>query len=194
MDVTFFESPAEFRAWLAEHHATASELWVGYYRKGSGRTGITWAESVDEALCYGWIDGIRKRVDEISYANRFTPRKRGSTWSATNIERVGELREEGRMTPAGLRAFEARKENRSGIYSYEQRGDTLPEPYAERLRTNAAAWAFFQRQSASYRKAAAWWVVSAKKEETRQRRLETLVEDSARGRTIPQFTRKPPAP
>ena len=189
MDIKFFKTPSEFRAWLEKHHATERELWVGYYRKGSGRQGITWPESVDEALCFGWIDGIRKSVDAESYANRFTPRRPRSIWSAVNIGRVEELTREGRMRPAGLKAFEARTENRSAIYAYEQRGPGLPEPYAKRLRRNKAAWEFFQAQTASYRKLVSWWVSSAKKEETRLKRLGKLIEDSAAGRTLPQFTR-----
>ena len=187
MQITFFKSPGEFRKWLEKHHATARELWVGYYKKGSGKPSMTWPESVDEALCFGWIDGIRKSVDEDSYTIRFTPRKPGSTWSSVNIKRVQELSEKGLMQPAGLEAFAARKEYRSGIYSYEQRGDQLPEPYAAGLRKNKAAWDFFQAQPPSYRKAAYWWVVGAKKEETRLKRLEQLIEASAGGRRIGQF-------
>lgn len=189
MEVKFFRTPAEFRAWLEKHHAAARELWVGYYRKGSGRQGITWQESVDEALCYGWIDGIRRRLDEVSYANRFTPRRPRSNWSAVNIRRVGELEREGRMRPAGLAAFAARSEERSAVYTYEQRKAELEGPYAKRLRANKDAWEFFRAQTASYRKAVSWWVTSAKREETRQRRLAQLMEDSARGRTVPQYTR-----
>jgi uncharacterized protein YdeI (YjbR/CyaY-like superfamily) len=144
---------------------------------------------VDEALCFGWIDGIRKSVDEISYTIRFTPRKPTSIWSAVNIKRARELSAQGLMLPEGLRAFAARKENRSGIYSYEQRSDQLPGPYSGKLKRNKAAWKFFQAQPPSYRKAASWWVVSAKKEETRLKRLEKLIEDSAHERIISQFTR-----
>jgi uncharacterized protein YdeI (YjbR/CyaY-like superfamily) len=187
MQITFFETPGEFRKWLEKHHATAKELWVGYYKKGSGKPSMTWPESVDQALCFGWIDGIRKSVDEDSYTIRFTPRKQGSIWSSVNIKRVQELSEQGLMQPPGLQAFAARKENKSGIYSYEQRGDQLPEPYAGLLRKNKAAWDFFQAQPPSYRKAAGWWVVSAKKEETRLKRLEQLIEDSAGGRRIGRF-------
>jgi len=164
-------------------------LWVGFYKKDSGKPSITWPESVDQALCFGWIDGLRKSVDEETYTIRFTPRQPGSVWSAVNMRRVEELKEQGLMQPGGLRAFAARRENRSGIYSYEQRGDQLAEPYRATLAQNEAAWDFFQKQPASYRKAAGWWVVSAKKEETRRKRLETLIVDSAAGRTIPQFTR-----
>jgi len=190
MKITFFKSPAEFRNWLEQHHATAQELWAGFYKKSSGKTSITWSESVDEALCFGWIDGIRKSVDDRSYTIRFTPRKPRSIWSAANIKRVEELNRQGRMQTAGQKAFEARLENKSGIYSYEQRKVELDEPYGKKLRQNKEAWQFFQVQPASYRKAANWWVLSAKKEETRLKRLENLIDDSAHGRTIPQFTRR----
>ena len=150
---------------------------------------MTWPESVDEALCFGWIDGLRKSVDAISYSIRFTPRRPTSIWSAVNVKRVQGLTEQGRMGPAGLQAFARRKEYRSGIYSYEQRSATLVEPYATRLTKNRAAWNFFRAQPASYQKAMNWWVVSAKREATRLKRLEQLTEDSARGKRIAQLTR-----
>jgi uncharacterized protein YdeI (YjbR/CyaY-like superfamily) len=190
MEITFFKSRADFRKWLEKHHTTAQELWVGYYKKDSGRPSITWPESVDEALCFGWIDGLRKSVDEISYKIRFTPRKPRSIWSAVNIKRAEELLLEGRMQPAGQRAFEARLENRSGIYSYEQRKAELDDPYGAKFRQNRGAWEFFEAQPASYRRAAIWWVLSARKEETRLKRLEKLIAESAQGRRISQFTRK----
>lgn len=190
-DVCFFPTPADFRAWLEGHHETARELWVGYRKKGSTEPCVTWAESVDEALCFGWIDGLRKSLDERSYTNRFTPRKPGSVWSATNIARVKELLREGRMRPAGLAAFEKRRENRSGIYSYEQRSVDLPAELAADLLANPAAAEFFSRRPASYRKAAVWWVVSAKLEATRHKRLATLVELSAAGERLPQFVPNP---
>jgi len=190
MKVTFFNSPPDFRNWLEIHHAAAQELWVGYYKKDSGRPSMTWPESVDEALCFGWIDGIRKSVDDTSYTIRFTPRKPRSIWSAVNIRRAQELANLGRMRPAGLKAFQARQENKSGVYSYEQRSHKLEGAYEEKLKKNKAAWDFFQAQPPSYRKAANWWVVSAKKEETRLKRLNKLIEDSAQGRTLPSFTRK----
>jgi uncharacterized protein YdeI (YjbR/CyaY-like superfamily) len=180
----FFKTPAAFRKWLAAHHATESELWVGFYKKGSGKSSITWPESVDEALCFGWIDGLRKSIDEESYMIRFTPRKSSSVWSAVNMKNVAKLIEENRMQPAGLKAFAARKENRSGIYSYEQRSPELVEPYLGRLKLNRAAWKFFQAQPPSYRKVMNWWVVSAKQEETRGKRLERLIEESAQGRRM----------
>lgn len=190
-DVHFFPTPEGFRAWLELHHATARELWVGYRKKGAGEVNVTWAESVDEALCFGWIDGIRKSLDERSYTNRFTPRKAGSVWSATNIGRVEELTREGRMRPAGLAAFAARRENRSGIYSYEQRSVDLPPEFAADLAASSRAAEFFASRPASYRKAAVWWVISAKLETTRRKRLATLVELSAAGERLPQFIPTP---
>jgi uncharacterized protein YdeI (YjbR/CyaY-like superfamily) len=192
MKVVFFPSPSYLRKWFEKHHTTERELWVGFFKKGSGKPSVTWPESVDEALSVGWIDGIRKSVDEQSYTIRFTPRRPRSIWSAVNIKRVRALAGEGRMRPAGLTAFRARRENRSGIYSYEQRRDQLEEPYGSMLKKNAAAWAHFQTQPPSYRKAAGWWVVSARKEETRLKRLDKLIKDSARGRRISQFTRPTP--
>jgi uncharacterized protein YdeI (YjbR/CyaY-like superfamily) len=184
----FFKTQSDLRQWFLAHHAAATEQWVGFYKKDSGKASITWPQSVDEALCFGWIDGIRKSIDDVSYMIRFTPRKPRSIWSAVNIKRAGELTAQDLMKPAGLQAFAAREENRSGIYSYEQRSPELPDQYAKKLKKNAAAWKFFQSQSPSYRKAANWWVVSAKKEETRLKRLEKLIEHSTHARTIPQFT------
>jgi uncharacterized protein YdeI (YjbR/CyaY-like superfamily) len=172
------------RRWFAKYHGAATELWVSFYKVDSGKPSVTWPESVGEALCFGWIDGMRKRIDELSYAIRFTPRRSGSTWSSINIRRVKELGEQGLMQPAGWRAFQARKESKSAIYSYEQRPNTLPEPHQQKLRKNPRAWEFFQAQAPWYRKTASWWVVSAKKEETRLRRLEQLIEDCAHGRRI----------
>jgi uncharacterized protein YdeI (YjbR/CyaY-like superfamily) len=190
MKPTFFDSPAKLRAWFEVHHAKRDELWVGFHKKDSGKASVTWPESVDEALCVGWIDGIRKGIDATRYTIRFTPRKATSVWSAINTRRMAVLISEKRVRPPGLRAFEARRENRSGIYSYEQRGDQLAEPYAGKLRKNRKAWAYWQTCPASYRKAAGWWVVSAKKEETRAARLARLIELSAAGERIPQFTRR----
>jgi len=192
MKPRFFPTPATFRAWLRLHHADANELWVGYYKKASGKPSITWPESVDEALCFGWIDGIRKSIDDLRYTIRFTPRKPGSVWSSINIKRAEALIEQRRMQPAGLRAYQARKENKSGIYSYEQRSVDLPEPYSRLLKKNAAAWRFFQTQSSSYRRVVYWWIVSAKKEETRLKRLERLIALSARGQRLPEYTGKKP--
>jgi uncharacterized protein YdeI (YjbR/CyaY-like superfamily) len=193
MNPTFFPTPAAFRAWLEQHHAHADVLLIGYYKVGSGKPSITWPESVDEALCFGWIDGVRKSVDGFSYTIRFTPRKPGSIWSSVNIKRAQALIEHGRMQPAGLKAFEARKENKSGIYSYEQRSVDLAEPYNGLLKANEAAWSFFETQPAHYRKAVCWWIISAKKEETRLKRLEKLMEHSVRGERLPEFKPRKPA-
>jgi uncharacterized protein YdeI (YjbR/CyaY-like superfamily) len=180
----FFRTPADFRTWLDKNHATATELWVGFYTKDSGKPSITWPDSVDQALCFGWIDGLRKRVDEISYQIRFTPRRRGSIWSAINIKRARELARQKQMRPTGLKAFAARIENKSGIYSYEQRSTELSEPYAKLLKTNKAASNFFEKQPPSYRKMISWWIISAKKEETRMTRLAKLIRESAKGKRL----------
>jgi uncharacterized protein YdeI (YjbR/CyaY-like superfamily) len=190
MKPTFFRSGAALRKWLQQHGATRRELLVGFYKTDSGKPSITWPESVDEALCFGWIDGVRKRVDEVSYTIRFTPRKSGSTWSSINIKRVEALINEDRMTPSGLQAFAARRENKSGIYSYEKRPDKLVEPYAGMLAAKAGAARFFAQQAPSYQRAATWWVISAKQEDTRLRRARTLIELSGKGELIPQFTRR----
>ncbi len=180
---TFFPTPSGFRAWLGKHHRTVPELLVGFFRKDSGTPSITWPESVDQALCFGWIDGVRRRVDEERYSIRFTPRRARSIWSAVNIRRVEELTAVGLMQPAGLEAFGRRSEATSRIYSYEQRHTIVLDPaHQRRLESNRKAWAFFQAQPPSYRKVALYWVVSAKKEETRLRRLETLIAASADGR------------
>ena len=184
MKAKFFRTPADFRTWLEKNHSTATEVWVGFYKKDSEKPSIRWPESVDEALCFGWIDGIRKRVDEISYQIRFTPRRRGSVWSATNIKRTKELAQEGRMRSTGLSAFAARIENKSGIYSYEQRNTELGEPYAKLLKKNKAASNFFKKQPPSYRKMIGWWIISAKKEETRMARLAKLISESAKGKRL----------
>lgn len=181
---TFFKTPADFRKWLDKHHADTSELWVGFHKKDSGKPSITWPESVDEALSYGWIDGIRKRVDETSYKIRFTPRRARSVWSSINIKRVAELTKEGRMKPAGEKAFASRLENKSRIYAYEQLEPELPEQYEAQLRKNKAAAKFFESQPPSYRKIIVWWIVSAKQEETRQKRLGKLIEASVQGRRL----------
>jgi uncharacterized protein YdeI (YjbR/CyaY-like superfamily) len=186
---TFFVTQADFRAWLEKHHESSRELWVGFHKKAVGRPSITWPEAVDEALCFGWIDGVRKSIDAESYMNRFTPRKPGSIWSDVNVRRARELSRLGLMSPAGRAAFRERTEARTAVYSYEQRNaPVLGDAYERQLRANPQAWDFFQSQPPGYRKAATWWVISAKKEETRQRRLGTLIEDSARGRRVPPLT------
>jgi uncharacterized protein YdeI (YjbR/CyaY-like superfamily) len=181
----FFGRPSDFRRWLEKSHERAEELWVGFYKKGTGRASITWDESVDEALCFGWIDGIRKSVDERSYMIRFTPRKPKSIWSDKNVRRMEELIAEGRVAPAGLAAFERKEDSRAGRYSFEQGGVTLGAEYEARLRANAKAWADFTARPPSYRKTVTWWILSAKREETRLRRLDVLIEHSAKGEKIP---------
>lgn len=183
-DVQIFATPAEFRSWLEANHDVASEVWVGYYKKGSGKTSMAYPASVDEGLCFGWIDGITRRIDDEVYTIRFTPRQKRSNWSTTNIARVEELNASGRMHPAGMRAFEARTKDRTGMYSYENRPADLPEAYHARLEANEAAWTWWQTQTPSYRRAATWWVVSAKQEATRDRRLEMLIADCAMGRQV----------
>ena len=182
MTPKFFRTASAFRVWLAKNHTAATELLVGFHKKGSGKPSMTWPESVDEALCFGWIDGVRRRVDDDSYSIRFSPRRARSIWSAVNMKRATELAASGRMKPAGLRAYAAREENRSGIYAYEQRSDTFPEPYAGKLKKHRAAWTFFMAQPPGYRKRIGWWIVSAKKEETRLARLTRLIGDAAGGR------------
>jgi len=189
MKPTFFASSSELRQWLAEHHAETKELWVGFYKKSSGKPSITWPEAVDEALCFGWIDGVRKSIDDVSYTIRFTPRKPRSIWSAVNIKRAKELTRLGLMRQAGLKAFEKRAEEKSGIYAYEQKNAELDDAYEQQFRANKKAWDFFQAQAPWYQRTATWWVISAKKEETRLRRLATLIEDSENGRTIAGLTR-----
>jgi uncharacterized protein YdeI (YjbR/CyaY-like superfamily) len=170
---------------MALNHAAADELLVGFHKKATGRPSLTWPESVDEALSFGWIDGVRRRIDDASYAIRFTPRRKGSTWSAINIRRVAVLAEAGRMHPAGLAAFAKRSGKKSAVYSYEQRYEArLEAPHAKRFRARRAAWAFFAAQPPSYRQIAIYWVVSAKKDETRRARLDRLIEASAAGRRI----------
>lgn len=190
MDPVFFERPDELREWFERNHDSAGELWVGFRRKASGLPSLTWSEAVDEALCFGWIDGIRRSVDATGYAHRFTPRRPGSNWSAVNVAKVEALRAAGRMRPEGEAAFARRSEARTGVYSYENRDQAALTPSMEQMfRADAAAWKFFCAQPAGYRKTAIWWVVSAKREETRARRLATLIADSAAGRRLKQLTR-----
>ena len=187
MDVkpTFFATPAAFRAWLKKHHQTADELWVGFYRKESGKPSITWSESVDEALCFGWIDGIRKKVSDEAYTNRFTPRRPGSNWSAINIAKVELLTKQKRMAAAGVAAFAKRSEAKSRIYTYEQKDViTFEKAFEKAFKANKAAWAFFQAQPPYYRKLMTRWVSGAKQEETRRRRLDKLIAACKSGRRL----------
>jgi len=191
MKPLYFASPAEWREWLSRNHESCPELWVGFYKKGSGRASITWPESVDHALCFGWIDGIRKSIDESRYVIRFTPRRAGSTWSAVNVKRVGELKKTGLMQPAGLKAFAGKIAGKSGIYSYEQRKTaTFSREYQKLFREQPKAWEYFGSQPPSYRRLCTYWVITAKQEATRLRRLKALIADSARSRRIQPLTRK----
>jgi uncharacterized protein YdeI (YjbR/CyaY-like superfamily) len=191
MPPTFFQSAAAFHSWLEKNHNKTQELLVGFYRKDSGKAGITYAEALDEALCFGWIDGIRKRFDESSYTVRFTPRKRDSIWSAVNTKRVGELMKLGRMHTAGQKVFDGRDKTKSNLYSYERAACKLDGAFEKKFRANKRAWDFYQLQPPGYRRTSAWWVISAKQEETRQRRLAQLIEDSANGRRIGPLTASP---
>jgi uncharacterized protein YdeI (YjbR/CyaY-like superfamily) len=185
---TFFETPADFRKWLERNHDKAAELLVGFYKRDSGRPSITWPESVDQALCFGWIDGVRKRIDDVSYTIRFTPRRRGSIWSAVNIRRVAELQKLGLMQPGGLKAFEARTAKKSGIYSYEKAPVELAPADEKKFRANKKAWKYFNGQAPSYRRVAIHYVTSAKREETRARRLALLIDDSSHERRLAAYT------
>lgn len=185
--------PSDFRRWLEKHHDKAQELWVGFYKRSSDKLSITWPEAVDQALCFGWIDGIHKRIGDVSYTIRLTPRKPNSTWSSVNIKRARELSKLGLMRPAGLKALAERKQDKADIYSYEQRKTArLSDAFERQFRANKKAWAFFQAQAPWYRRTATYWVISAKKEETRLKRLAALINSSAHGRTIPPLTRPTP--
>jgi uncharacterized protein YdeI (YjbR/CyaY-like superfamily) len=188
-EAIFFETPGALRAWLQEHHAAASELWVGYYKKGSDRRSLTWSDVVDEALCVGWIDGKAQRIDEHRYKQRLSPRRRNSNWSAINVAKVAELRAQGRMTPAGEAAFAGRREDSPGTLSYERRHEaTFDAKQKDAFRANAPAWEWFAAQSASYRSMATFWVVSAKRPETQARRLATLIDCSSEERRVPPLS------
>jgi uncharacterized protein YdeI (YjbR/CyaY-like superfamily) len=187
----FFKTPDDWRKWLEENHNRTSELLVGFYRKDSCKPSITWPQSVDVALCFGWIDGVRRRIDSTSYSIRFTPRTPRSIWSVVNIKRFGELTAAGLVHPAGTKAFEARAGERSGVYSFEQAKVELTAAQQKQFRNNKPAWTFFQSQPPWYKKTATWWVISAKRPETRDKRLAVLIKDSAESRTIGPLTRKP---
>lgn len=190
MKPRYFATPAQLRAWLEKNHATKKELLVGFYKKGSGRPSITWPESVDEALCFGWIDGVRRSLGEEAYTIRFTPRKTTSIWSSVNVARVATLTEQGRMKDAGHRAFAARKPHKTGVYSFERKEVATLSPIQEkRLRANRKAAAFFDAQAPWYRRTALHWVVSAKREDTRERRLAQLIADSEAQRLIGPLAR-----
>ena len=177
-EVTHFATPAELREWFSQHTVSAQQLWVGFHKKGSGTPSITWPESVDEALCVGWIDGVRKRVDDASYVIRFTPRKTTSIWSVVNVNRVAALTAEGRMQPAGLAAFSARSPEKTGVYAFEQDAPELSAADVHLFKKHNAAWQFFEAQPPGYRRLMSWRVVSAKRYETRAKRLQMLIDAS----------------
>jgi uncharacterized protein YdeI (YjbR/CyaY-like superfamily) len=185
---TFFPTPADFRAWLEAHHDKLREQLVGFHKKDSGKPSITWPESVEVALCFGWIDGVRKSLDDTSYTIRFTPRKPISTWSSININLVGKLTKQGLMHPAGLKAFAARSEKKSGIYAYEQRKTArFTREQEKQFRANKPAWTFFRSQAPWYQRVCTWWVISAKRKETRLKRLSELIGHSQNQRRIPRL-------
>jgi uncharacterized protein YdeI (YjbR/CyaY-like superfamily) len=189
-EATFFATPSALRAWFEENHQTAAELVVGFYKRGSGKESITWPQSVDEALCFGWIDGVRHSLGDAAYRIRFTPRRSTSNWSAVNVARVAALTNLGRMRPAGLRAFEARKPEKTGIYAFERnKAAKLTMAQEKRLRANRKATAFFHAQPPWYQRTVIHWVISAKREETCERRLSILIRDSAAGRRVPPLAR-----
>jgi len=184
MKPRYFRSQTDFRRWLDANHASARELLVGFYKKASGKGGLGYKEAVDEALCFGWIDGIKKRVDEASYTHRFTPRRPGSIWSAINLKRMQELIASGVVSKAGLETYERRDPKRAGLYSFENRPKTFDAPLEKTFRANARAWTFFLAQPPGYRKVCTFFVMSAKKEETRLRRLEVLMNVSSKGQRL----------
>ena len=181
MKPTFFASASEFRKWLEKNHAKKTELLVGFYKVGSGKQNMTWSESVDQALCFGWIDGVRKSIDEHSYYIRFTPRKPSSIWSAVNIKKINELTKQGLMHEAGLSAYAKRKDHKSAIYSFEKEEMKLPPAFEKLFRANKKAWKFFESLAPSYRKTSVHWVMSAKQEATQAKRLQVLISDSEKG-------------
>lgn len=184
-NITFFKTPLHFRKWLLKNQDKCKELWVGYYKKDTGKPSITWQESVDEALCFGWIDGIRKKIDELSYAIRFTPRNPKSNWSKININRITELNNLGLVNQKGWELFEKRDKTKSEEYSFEQRKEAkLPNNFLKIFKANKKAWDFFQSQPEGYKRIATWWCISAKQEETKLRRLNQLILDSESQRKI----------
>jgi uncharacterized protein YdeI (YjbR/CyaY-like superfamily) len=184
MKPRYFKSQADFRRWLEAHHASAPELLVGFWKKDSGKGGLGYKEAVDEALCFGWIDGIKKRVDDSSYTHRFTPRRRGSIWSAINLKRMKELIASGLVSKAGLETYEGRDPKKAGLYSFENRPQAFDPAIEKTFRANARAWTFFLAQPPGYRKVCIFFVMSAKKEETRLRRLEVLMNASSKGQRL----------
>lgn len=187
--VTYFKTPAALRKWFEKNHSKKPELWIGYYKKASGKESVTYKQALDEALCFGWIDGIVKGIDEDKYCQRWTPRRATSIWSAVNINKVKALIESGKMTPAGLKAFNERDVKRTNMYSFEQKSLELPSQFEKKFKANKKAWANFQAMPPSYKKPAIWWVISAKQEATQMKRLDTLIADSEAGKRIKHLIR-----
>ncbi len=189
MELRFFATPGDFNKWLENNHKDFNEQWVGFYKVKSGIPSITWSESVDEALCYGWIDGLRKSIDEKSYKIRFTPRRPKSIWSAVNIKKIKELTKLGKMKPAGIEAFKKLAEKKSNVYSFDQKNIVLEKSFEQKIKANDNAWAFFRSLPPSAKKSSIWWIMSAKRGDTRLRRLNTLIDCSEQGMRVPPLQR-----
>ncbi|MBR9919944.1 MAG: bacteriocin-protection protein [Bacteroidetes bacterium] len=190
MEILFFPTPNDFRDWLDANHEKLDEQWIGFYKKKTGKASITWPQSVDEALCYGWIDGLRKSIDEKSYKIRFTPRRPTSHWSDVNVRRFKELKKEGRIQPAGLAAYKKKKDDNTARASYEQNKLEFSEAYIQKIKSNKVAWAYYKKLPPYALKASKWYVLSAKQEKTRQRRLQILIDSCEEGKKIPQLRKK----
>lgn len=188
INIKFFETQDAFRKWLEKNHNKKDELWLAYYKKSSGKESITYKQAVDEALCFGWIDGIVKGIDEEKYCQRYTPRRPNSIWSAVNIKKIAELTKAGKMHETGLKAFNNRDLKQAGLYSFEQKEIIMPAAFLKKLKSNKNAWKYFNNMPKGYQKTATWWVISAKQESTRLRRLDTLIKDSEAGRKIALLT------
>lgn len=186
-NIKFFKTAADLRKWFEKYHAKKDELWLGYYKKNSGKPSVKYGEAVDQALCFGWIDGIAKGIDEDKYCQRFTPRRKGSIWSAINHKKVEQLIKNKQMTAAGLKVYNERDKKKTNLYSFEQDKHELPLKYEKKFKANKTAWGNFHKFPPSYRKPAIWWVISAKQDETQMRRLDTLIEDSGNGLRIKQL-------
>jgi len=187
-NIKFFKTQATFRAWLEKNHNKKDELWLGYYKKASGKTSVTYKEALEEVLCFGWIDGISKNIDEEKYCQRYTPRRKGSIWSAVNINKAEKLIKNGKMHSTGLHVYKNRDLKRAGLYSNEQKEIKFPAALLKMMKANKKAWENYSKMPPGYRKTSTWWVISAKQEETRQRRMKTLILDSEAGRRIALLT------
>ena len=187
-NIKFFKTQAAFRVWLEKNHNKKDELWLGYYKKASGKTSVTYKQALEEVLCFGWIDGISRSIDEEKYCQRYTPRRKGSIWSAVNIKKAEELIKNGKMHSSGLHVYKNRDPKKAGLYSFEQKEIKFPSALLKMLKANKKAWENYSKMPPGYRKTSTWWVISAKQEETRQRRMKTLIADSEAGRRIALLT------